>query len=99
MKIGLERVNTQEGITVEVLLDSSITKLVISLEFARKQGFRLKKIDKPIYVRNVDSSFNKEELIVSKIKVVDLIHFHFLFYFHFSFDLFFIFLFLELGLG
>ena len=35
-------------------------------------------------------------LLVSKIKVVDLIYFYFLFYFYFSFDLFFIFLFLEL---
>ena len=36
VKIGLERVNTQEGVTVEVLLDSGATELVISLEFARK---------------------------------------------------------------
>ena len=36
VKIGLERVNTQIGVTVETLLDSSIRELVISLEFARK---------------------------------------------------------------
>jgi len=34
---------------VEALLDSSATGLVISSEFARKQGFKLKRIDKPIY--------------------------------------------------
>jgi len=56
----LGRVDMQEEITVEVLLDSSVTGLVMSLEFIRKQGFRLKKMEKPIYVRNVDSSFNKE---------------------------------------
>ena len=60
VKIGLERVNTQEGVTVKVLLDSGAIGLVISSEFARKQEFKLKKIEKPIYVRNVDSSFNKE---------------------------------------
>ena len=32
----------------------------MSLKFARKQGFKLKKIERPIYVRNVDSLFNKE---------------------------------------
>jgi len=60
VKIGLERVDIQEGITVEVLLDSGAMELVMSSEFTRKQEFRLKKIDKPIYVRNMDGSFNKE---------------------------------------
>ena len=36
VKIGLERINTQEGIMVEALLDSSVTELVMSSEFARK---------------------------------------------------------------
>ena len=53
----------QEGVTVEVPLDSSAIGLVISLEFAKKQGFKLNKIEKPIYVRNMDSFFNKEESI------------------------------------
>ena len=49
VKIGLERIDTQEGVTVEVLLDSGAIRLVISLEFARKQVFKLKKIEKSIY--------------------------------------------------
>ena len=64
MKIGLERVNTQEGIMVEVLLDSRATGLAISLEFARKQMFKLKKIERPIYIRNIDGIFNKKGLIM-----------------------------------
>ena len=60
VKIGLERINTQEGITVEALLDSGTTGLVISSEFARKQEFKLKKVNRPIYVRNVDGLFNQE---------------------------------------
>ena len=63
VKIGLERMDTQKGVTVEALLDSGVTGLVMSLEFARKQGFKLKKIEKPIYVRNVDESLNKERPI------------------------------------
>ena len=39
VKIGLERINTQEGVSVEVLLVSNMIGLVISLEFARKQEF------------------------------------------------------------
>ena len=60
MKIGLERVDTQEEVTVEVLLDSRTTGLVVSSEFARKQRFKLKKIERSIYIRNVDGFFNKE---------------------------------------
>ena len=44
-------------------MDSKLTELVISLEFARKQNFKLKKIEKLIYVRNLNSSLNKEEPI------------------------------------
>jgi len=69
VKIGLERINTQEGVTVEVLLNSRATELVMSSKFARKQRFKLKKIKKPIYVRNVDSSFNKEGPIKHTVEV------------------------------
>ncbi len=60
MKIGLERINTQEGIIVEALLNNKTTGLVMSLGFTRKQEFKLKKSKRPIYVRNIDSSFNNE---------------------------------------
>jgi len=36
VKIGLERIDTQEGIKVEVLLDSGVTGLVMSSEFTKK---------------------------------------------------------------
>jgi len=69
VKIRLERVDTQEGITVEVLLDSGATRLVMSSEFAKKQGFKLKKLEKPINLRNVDGSFNKEGPIKHMVEV------------------------------
>ena len=48
IKIGLERLDTHEGITVEALLDSGATGLVMSSEFARRQGFKLKKLERPM---------------------------------------------------
>jgi len=36
VKIRLERIDTQEGVTVEALLDSRVTGLVMSSEFAKK---------------------------------------------------------------
>ena len=69
IKIGLERINMQEGITVEGLLDSGAMGLVMSSEFIRKQGFKLKKIEKPIYIRNVDRMMNKEGPIENTVEV------------------------------
>ena len=69
VKIGLERIDTQEGITVEALLDSGVTGLVMNSEFARKQGFKLKKLERPMQVRNVDGSFNKEGPIENTVEV------------------------------
>ena len=60
VKIGLEKIDIQEEVTVEALLDSSATGLVMSSEFVKKQGFKLKRIEQPIYMRNVDGLFNKK---------------------------------------
>ena len=54
---------------MEALLNSRTTDLVISSEFARKQGFKLKKIERLIYVRNVEGIFNKKELIEYRVKI------------------------------
>ena len=69
VKIGLERVDTQEEITVETLLDSGTTGLVMSSEFARKHGFKLKKLERPMNVRNMDRSLNKEGSIEHMVEV------------------------------
>ena len=69
VKIGLERIDMQEGITVEVLLDSGTMGLVMSSEFTRKQGFKLKKLERPMQVRNVERSFNREEPIENMVEV------------------------------
>ena len=41
----------------------------MSSEFTRKQEFKLKKIEKPIYVRNMNGSFNKEGPIEYTVEV------------------------------
>ena len=69
VKIELERIDMQEGIIVEALLDSGVIGLVMSSEFAKKQGFKLKKLDRPIYVRNVNGLLNKEGPIEHMVEV------------------------------
>ena len=55
--------------TLEALLDTGATGLVISSEFTRKQGFKLKKIKNTIYVRNVDGTFNKKGPIENTVEI------------------------------
>jgi len=69
VKIRPEIIDTQERVIVGALLDSKAMELVISLEFSKKQGFKLKKIERPIYVRNMDSSFNKKRPIEHIVEV------------------------------
>ena len=54
---------------VEALLDSGVTRLVINLEFARKQEFKLKKLKRLMHVRNIDRSLNKEGPIEHMVEV------------------------------
>jgi len=69
VKIRLEGIDMQKGITVEALLDSGATGLVMSSEFARKQGFKLKRLERPMNMRNVDGSLNKERPIENTVEV------------------------------
>ena len=49
-------------------MDSGAMGLVMSLDFARKRGFKLKKLERPMQV-NVDGSFNREGPIENTVKV------------------------------
>ena len=51
------------------ILNSRTIKLVISSEFVKKQEYKLKKIKRSIYVRNVNSSFKKKGFIEHMVKV------------------------------
>ena len=63
VKIGLKKIDMQEGVKMEALLNSGTTGLVMSSEFAKRQGFKLKKMERSTYIRNVDGIFNKERPI------------------------------------
>ena len=54
---------------MEALIDSGVTGLMMNSEFVRKNKFRKKKLDKPIYIRNVDNIFNYEESIEHTVEV------------------------------
>ena len=69
VKIGLKQEEEEEGIVTKALLNNGVTKLVMSDEFARKYKFRRTKLERLIYVRNVDRTLNYVGLIIDTMKV------------------------------
>ena len=62
VKIGLKQEEEEERFVTEVLLDSGVTGLVMSEKFAKKHRFRRMKLERLIYMRNVDGMLNYEGL-------------------------------------
>ena len=69
VKIRLKQEEEEEEVVTEVLLDSGATGLVISEEFARRHKFERTKLEKPVYVRNVDGTLNYVGPIVDTVEV------------------------------
>jgi len=69
VKIGLKQEEEEEGVVTEALLDSSATGLVMSEEFARRHKFKRTRLERPVYVRNVDGTLNYAEPIVDTVEV------------------------------
>ena len=69
VKIGLKQEKEEEGIVADTLLDSGVIEIVMSKEFAKKHRFRRTKLERPIYVRNVDGTLNYVGPIVDTVEV------------------------------
>jgi len=69
VKIGLKQEEEEEGVVTEALLDSGATGLVMSEEFARRHKFKRTKLERPVYVRNVDGTLNYARPIVDTVEV------------------------------
>ena len=54
---------------VKALLDSGATGIVMSSEFARKQEFKLKKLERPMNMRNMNRLLNKKGPIEHTVEV------------------------------
>ena len=54
---------------IEALLDSGVTGLVMSEEFARRNKFKRTKLKRPVYMRNMDGMLNYVGLIIDIVEV------------------------------
>jgi len=69
MQIGVEKIDTHEGVSVKALLDSGATGLFMNKKCAERGGFKLIKLGKPIIVQNVDGTGNSGGLITHEVEV------------------------------
>jgi len=63
LNIGVEKINMHEGITVKALLDNGMTGMFIDKKMIAKYRFKLQKLERPVTVRNVNSTNNSREAI------------------------------------
>ena len=69
VKIGLKQKENKEGVVTEALLDSGAMGLVMSEEFVRRHKFKRTKLERPVYVRNVNGILNYVGPIVDTVEV------------------------------
>ena len=69
MQVGLEKVDSHEGVSVKALLDSGATGMFADKKFVEQNGFKLEKLDRPVRIRNVDGTGNSGGLVTHDIEV------------------------------
>ena len=65
----MKRIDTHEGISIKALLDSEVTELFMSKRCTQRGGFKLIRLEKPMLVRNVDSTRNSRGGITYEVEV------------------------------
>jgi len=57
-----------EEVAVRVLLDSGTTGLFMDTKFAKRRGFKLKRLRNPLLVRNIDETINIGKAIMHQVE-------------------------------
>ena len=68
MNIGIEKIDTYEGVTVKALLDSGVTGMFMDKKTVAKHGFMLEKLKRSIMVRNVNGTNNSGGAITHQVE-------------------------------
>jgi len=68
LKVGLEKLESHEGVAVKALLDSGATGLFMDTTFAKEKEFKMEKLKKPLLVRNMDGTVNAGGAIMHQVK-------------------------------
>jgi len=68
LNIGVEKIDTHEGVVIKALLDSGTTGMLMDRQTAARHGFKLQKLERPLVVRNVDGTNNSGGTITHQVE-------------------------------
>jgi len=68
LNIGVEKIDTHEGVMIKALLDSGTTGMFMDRQTAARHGFKLQKLERPLVIRNVDSMNNSGGAIMHQVE-------------------------------
>jgi len=68
LNIGIEKLDTHEGIAVKALLDSGATGMFMDKRTAARHGFTPQKLERPIIVRNINGTNNSGGAITHQVE-------------------------------
>ena len=68
MRVGLEKLESYEGVAVRALLDSGAIDLFMDMIFAQEKGFKIEKLKKLLLVRNINRTVNTGEAITHQVE-------------------------------
>ena len=69
IKIGLKQEEEEEEVVTEALFDSRAMRLIMSEEFVKRHKFKRTKLERPVYMRNVDGMLNYVGFIVDIVEI------------------------------
>jgi len=68
LNIGVEKLDTHEGIIIKALLDSGATGMFMNKQTVARHVFKLQKLERPLVVRNVDGTNNSGGAITHQVE-------------------------------
>jgi len=68
IKVGLEKLESHEGVAVKALLDSGATGLFMDMTFTREKGFKMERMRNPLLVKNMNGMVNVEGAITHQVE-------------------------------
>jgi len=68
LNVGVEKLDTHEGVTIKALLNSGATEMFINKRMVARHGFKLQKLERPIMVKNVDGTNNSKGAITHQVE-------------------------------
>jgi len=68
LNIGVEKIDTHEGVMIKALLDSGATGMFMDKQTAARHGFKLQKLERSLMVKNVNGTINSKEAITHQVE-------------------------------